>query len=100
MKKSLRKLLPLLVAASFGTAWNGDFDADSQTAEAMLEAIAVRSWDIALSDYVLPRFSGMDALRIWRQSGFDAPFIVTDLAFPDWLETAGLFAGLMCRKCT
>ena len=26
------------LAASFGTAWNGDFDADSQTAEAMLEA--------------------------------------------------------------
>ena len=47
-----------------------------ETAEAMMEAIAVRSWDIALSDYVLPRFSGMEALKIWRQSGFDAPFIV------------------------
>lgn len=47
-----------------------------ETAEAMMEAIAERSWDIALSDYVLPRFSGMEALRIWRQSGFDAPFIV------------------------
>jgi len=47
-----------------------------ETAEAMMEAIAVRSWDIALSDYVLPRFSGMEALKIWRQSGFDGPFIV------------------------
>lgn len=57
----------------------GGYEPESErveTAEAMLEAIAVRSWDIALSDYVLPRFSGMEALRIWRQSGFDAPFIV------------------------
>ncbi|MBT1076955.1 SpoIIE family protein phosphatase [Geobacter grbiciae] len=47
-----------------------------ETPEAMMEAIAGRQWDIALSDYVLPRFSGIDALNIWRQSGFDAPFII------------------------
>ena len=47
-----------------------------ETAGAMMEAIAVRSWDIALSDYVLPRFSGLEALNIWRRSGFDAPFII------------------------
>ncbi|RNC68382.1 MAG: PAS domain S-box protein [Desulfuromonadales bacterium] len=47
-----------------------------ETAEAMAEAISRREWDIALSDYVLPRFNGLDALRLWRQRGFDLPFIV------------------------
>ncbi|QSV46073.1 SpoIIE family protein phosphatase [Geobacter benzoatilyticus] len=47
-----------------------------ETSEAMMEAIVGSSWDIAISDYVLPRFSGLEALEIWRRSGFDAPFIV------------------------
>lgn len=47
-----------------------------ETSEAMMEAIVGSSWDIAISDYVLPRFSGLEALEIWRLNGFDAPFIV------------------------
>ena len=33
-----------------------------ETSEAMMEAIVGSSWDIAISDYVLPRFSGLEAL--------------------------------------
>lgn len=47
-----------------------------ESAEEMRTAIDSRPWDIALSDYVLPRFSGIEALRLWRDSGIDLPFIV------------------------
>lgn len=47
-----------------------------ETADEMAREMAARQWDLALSDYVLPRFSGLDALHIWRRSGADLPFIV------------------------
>lgn len=47
-----------------------------ETAEEMAREMAAQPWDLALSDYVLPRFSGLEALRLWRQSGIDLPFIV------------------------
>lgn len=31
---------------------------------------------LILSDYEMPQFSGMKALKIWRQSGIDVPFIL------------------------
>ncbi|WP_298273471.1 SpoIIE family protein phosphatase [Geobacter sp.] len=47
-----------------------------ETPDEMREALATRQWDLAISDYVLPRFSGLDALKIWRDGRFDLPFVV------------------------
>ncbi|HEX8699919.1 MAG TPA: ATP-binding protein [Myxococcaceae bacterium] len=45
-------------------------------AEEMRRALQARPWDIILSDYVMPRFSGADALNVLKQTGLDLPFII------------------------
>jgi len=47
-----------------------------QTAEEYIRALEADKWNIIISDYVLPNFSGTDALDILRRSGSDIPFIV------------------------
>ena len=47
-----------------------------ETSEAMRSALANREWDIVISDYVLPTFSGLDALTVLKFSGLDLPFII------------------------
>jgi PAS domain S-box-containing protein len=46
-----------------------------QTADE-LNAALTEDWDIALSDYSMPGFSGIEALRLLKQSGKDIPFII------------------------
>lgn len=48
-----------------------------ETAEAMRQALERTEWDVVISDYSLPRFSGPAALEVLRQSGMDLPFIMT-----------------------
>jgi PAS domain S-box-containing protein len=47
-----------------------------ETPEAMRSALANRSWDIVISDYILPKFSGLAALAIVQERGLDLPFII------------------------
>ena len=47
-----------------------------ETVEAMRAALDEESWDLVVSDYVLPGFSGLEALRLVRKSGLDLPFII------------------------
>lgn len=44
--------------------------------ESMRKALEEESWDLVISDYVLPGFSGLEALRLVRGSGLDLPFII------------------------
>jgi len=46
------------------------------TPAAMRSALAQRTWDLVISDYVMPGFSGLAALAVLRESGQDLPFIV------------------------
>jgi PAS domain S-box-containing protein len=47
------------------------------TPEAMEKALAdPGSWDVIFSDYHMPRFGAPEALKMWRASGSEAPFIV------------------------
>jgi signal transduction histidine kinase len=46
------------------------------TPEAMQSALASGMWDVIISDYVMPRFSGLDALRMLKESTIDIPFII------------------------
>ena len=55
------------------------FDLDCErvdTPEAMQVALVAKKWDVVVSDYVMPHFSGLDALRIVKESGIDIPFII------------------------
>ncbi len=47
-----------------------------ETPEDMRTALEQRNWDIIISDYVLPRFSGIDALSIYKEECLDMPFII------------------------
>ena len=44
--------------------------------EDYLAALQSKAWDVVISDYVLPQFSGPEALILLRQQGFDTPFIM------------------------
>lgn len=44
--------------------------------EAMEQALTRRQWDIVISDYIMPRFSGLHALSVLKDSGLDIPFII------------------------
>ncbi|MFQ5885089.1 MAG: response regulator, partial [Thermoplasmata archaeon] len=46
------------------------------TREGMKEALENGTWDIIISDYMMPRFSGPDALELSKETGLDVPFIV------------------------
>ena len=53
-----------------------------ETEEQMAEALASETWDIVVSDYVLPTFSAMAALKTFDDSGLD---LLSSL-FPALLE--------------
>lgn len=47
-----------------------------ETAEAMIGALEKESWDLVISDYVMPAFNGLTALKILRERDPDLPFII------------------------
>jgi signal transduction histidine kinase/DNA-binding NarL/FixJ family response regulator len=47
-----------------------------QTAEAMRQALASTDFEIILSDYSMPRFTALQALKVLQETGRDIPFIV------------------------
>lgn len=46
------------------------------TPEALHEALAISNWDIIISDYVMPRFSGLAALDLLKSLQLDIPVVV------------------------
>lgn len=47
-----------------------------QTAAELMMALSRHSWDVVLSDYLLPQFSGLEALALVRKRDLNVPFIV------------------------
>lgn len=47
-----------------------------QTAEKMEASLKANAWDMVLCDYQMPRFNGFEALKIFKRSGLDIPFII------------------------
>ncbi len=41
-----------------------------------MTALRNPSWDAVISDFVLPKFDGSEALRLLRQQDLDTPFIM------------------------
>lgn len=46
------------------------------TPEAMGAALAQGTWDLVIADYSMPRFNGLAALKMLRDTGIDLPFIL------------------------
>jgi diguanylate cyclase len=74
----------------------GGFEPDFErleTATAMAAALANSKWDLVVSDYSMPRFSGIAALELLKQSGLDLPFIIVSGAIGDEVAVAAMKAG-------
>src|SRR6185369_9982390 len=64
-----------------------------ETREAMSAALTRQSWDLIISDYVLPRFNGLEALALVNANGLDLPFIVVSGHITDNTAVAAMKAG-------
>jgi putative nucleotidyltransferase with HDIG domain len=57
-----------------------------ETATAMLQALKDKTWDIILSDYKMPHFSGEQAIGLLKEMNIDIPIIIVSGAIGE--ETA------------
>jgi len=46
------------------------------TAKGLADALKNRKWDIVISDYSIPGFGGLEALKIFKKTRLDIPFII------------------------
>src|SRR5258708_19673090 len=64
-----------------------------QTAAALNAALARGTWDIIVSDYSMPSFTGLEALKIVRAIGLDVPFVIVSGTIGEDTAVAALKAG-------
>ena len=57
------------------------------------KALKEKTWDIIISDYSMPEFDGLAALRIIKESGLDIPFILISGAIGEELAVEAMKAG-------
>jgi signal transduction histidine kinase len=63
-------------------------------AAAMRQALAASpDWDIVVSDYAMPSFTALDALRIVHEDGRDLPFIILSGTVKDEMAVNAMRAG-------
>ena len=63
------------------------------TKEAFLDALKAHAWDAVICDYVMPQFSGPDALKLLRQQGLDTPFIMVSGIYGEEMAVEVMKAG-------
>jgi PAS domain S-box-containing protein len=63
------------------------------TPEAMARALKAQSWDVVLSDHVMPKFSAPLALNEIKRHGLDVPFILVSGSIGDDQAVAIMKAG-------
>ncbi len=63
------------------------------TPAAMSKALGNQPWDIVISDYAMPRFTGSEALEILKTSGLDLPFIFVSGAISEDIAVDAMKAG-------
>jgi signal transduction histidine kinase len=64
-----------------------------ESAEGMRAALALAPWDIVLSDFAMPAFSGRAALELLRNEGFDTPFIIVSGTVGEEVAVAAMRTG-------
>ena len=64
-----------------------------ETAEAMRQLLEQGTWDIVFADFSLPRFSGIEALRLVQQRKLDIPFIIVSGTIGEDRAVAAMKAG-------
>jgi PAS domain S-box-containing protein len=64
-----------------------------QTADEMRRALETGEWDLVISDYSLPTFSGPEALQVLLERGLDLPFIIISGTIGEETAVTALKAG-------
>jgi diguanylate cyclase (GGDEF)-like protein/PAS domain S-box-containing protein len=64
-----------------------------ETAEAMQTALDHGAWDVLISDYSMPSFTGLAALKLMQGRGVDLPFIIVSGTIGEELAVAAMKAG-------
>ncbi len=75
---------------------NGGYDpvhARVYTAAALQAALAQEEWDVVVSDYTMPQFGGLDALKIVRRFDPDLPFIINSGNIGEDIAVEAMHAG-------
>ena len=74
----------------------GGFEADYgriETAEAMRAALVEQTWDVIVSDYSMPTFTGIGALSVLKETGLDIPIIIASGTIGEETAVEALKAG-------
>ncbi len=64
-----------------------------ETPAAMQAALENREWDVVISDYNMPKFNALDALRLLRESEQDLPFLLVSGTITEEMAVAGMRSG-------
>jgi diguanylate cyclase (GGDEF)-like protein/PAS domain S-box-containing protein len=64
-----------------------------QTAVELKAALEQERWDAVISDFRMPGFTGIDALRIFRSAGLDIPFILISGTIGEEIAVDAMKAG-------
>jgi DNA-binding NtrC family response regulator len=64
-----------------------------QAQDEFTRAIQNETWDVIVSDYMLPSFTALDALRIYRENNLNIPFIIVSGVITDEIANEAMKAG-------
>jgi len=64
-----------------------------ETPEAMQAALARGPWDLVISDYSMPHFGGLAALKLLQDKQFDLPFILVSGSAGEEIAVEAMKAG-------
>jgi PAS domain S-box-containing protein len=67
--------------------------AQVQSAQAMRTQLGKKNWDLVISDYVLPGFGGLAALKVLQESDDEIPFIIVSGKIGEDVAIEALKAG-------
>ncbi len=83
----------LLLARELGSRGYEPIVERVETADDMRAALNRRSWDIVVSDYSMPSFSGPAALSVLKESHLDIPFIIVSGTIGEETAVEAMRAG-------
>lgn len=64
-----------------------------ETPEEMIDALRQSPWDVVVSDYTMPRFNALAAMRLIKEAGLDIPFIIVTGSIGEEIAVRAMKAG-------